>query len=93
MKRLLSYTMHIYVMQSTYLTFIGPCIVIYFYSKTNEMPHFLKCILFFIYFFIIFYFCSSTQLFFSADFVVPYCCVCFVQFSFECCYKNKEKLI
>jgi hypothetical protein len=32
------------------LTFIGPCIVIYFYSKTNEMHQFLKLILF----------CSST---------------------------------
>ena len=32
------------------LTFIGPCIVIYFYSKTNEMHQFLKFILF----------CSST---------------------------------
>jgi len=30
--------------------FIGLCIVIYFYSKTNEMHHFLKFILF----------CSST---------------------------------
>jgi hypothetical protein len=30
------------------LTFIGPCIVIYFYSKTKEMPHFFKFILFFI---------------------------------------------
>jgi len=28
------------------LTFIGPCIVIYFYSKTNEIHHFLKFILF-----------------------------------------------
>jgi len=34
----------------TNLTFIGPCIVIYFYSKTNEMHQFLKFILF----------CSST---------------------------------
>jgi hypothetical protein len=32
------------------LTFTGPCIVIYFYSKTNEMHQFLKFILF----------CSST---------------------------------
>jgi len=29
-----------------FLTFIGPCIVIYFYSKTNEMHQFLKFILF-----------------------------------------------
>jgi len=28
------------------LTFIGPCIVVYFYSKTNEMHQFLKFILF-----------------------------------------------
>jgi len=28
------------------LTFVGPCIVIYFYSKTNEMRQFLKFILF-----------------------------------------------
>ena len=28
------------------LTFIGPCVVIYFYSKTNEMHQFLKFILF-----------------------------------------------
>ena len=28
------------------LTFIGPCIVIYFYSKTNQMHQFLKFILF-----------------------------------------------
>ena len=28
------------------LTFIGPCILIYFYSKTNEMHQFLKFILF-----------------------------------------------
>jgi hypothetical protein len=28
------------------LTFIGPCIVIYFYSETNEMHQFLKFILF-----------------------------------------------
>jgi hypothetical protein len=28
------------------LTFIGPCIVIYLYSKTNEMHKYLKCILF-----------------------------------------------
>jgi hypothetical protein len=28
------------------LTFIGPCIVIYFYSKTNKMHQFLKFILF-----------------------------------------------
>jgi hypothetical protein len=33
------------------LTFIGPCIVIRFYSKTNEIHHFLKFILF----------CSSTR--------------------------------
>jgi len=33
-----------------YLTFIGPCIVIYFYSKTNEMHQFFNFILF----------CSST---------------------------------
>jgi len=32
------------------LKFIGPCIVIYFYSKTNEMHQFLRLILF----------CSST---------------------------------
>jgi hypothetical protein len=32
------------------LTFMGPCIVIYFYSKTNEMHLFFKFILF----------CSST---------------------------------
>jgi hypothetical protein len=32
------------------LTFTGPCIMIYFYSKTNEMHQFLKFILF----------CSST---------------------------------
>jgi hypothetical protein len=32
------------------LTFIGPCIVIYSYSKTNEIHQFLKYILF----------CSST---------------------------------
>jgi hypothetical protein len=32
------------------LTFIGPCVVIYFYSTTNEMHQFLKFILF----------CSST---------------------------------
>ena len=32
------------------LTFIWPCIVIYFYSKTNEMHQFLKFVLF----------CSST---------------------------------
>ena len=40
-------------LQNRYLTnlmFIGPCIVIYFYSKTNEMHQFLKFILF----------CSST---------------------------------
>ena len=29
------------------LTFIGPCVVICFYSKTNEMHQFLKFILFF----------------------------------------------
>ena len=28
------------------LTFIGPCIVIYFYSKTNQMLQFLKFVLF-----------------------------------------------
>jgi hypothetical protein len=28
------------------LMFIGPCIVIYYYSKTNEMHQFLKFILF-----------------------------------------------
>jgi hypothetical protein len=28
------------------LLFIGPCIVIYFYSKTNEMHHFFKFIVF-----------------------------------------------
>jgi hypothetical protein len=28
------------------LTFIGPCIVIYFYSKTKQMHQFLKFILF-----------------------------------------------
>jgi len=28
------------------LTFIGPCILIYFYSKTNKMHRFLKFILF-----------------------------------------------
>jgi len=33
-----------------FLKFIGPCIVIYFYSKTNKMHQFLKFILF----------CSST---------------------------------
>ena len=27
------------------LTFIGPCIVIYFYSKTNYMPQCLKFVL------------------------------------------------
>jgi len=32
------------------LTFIGPCIVIYLYSKTNQMHQFLRFILF----------CSST---------------------------------
>jgi hypothetical protein len=32
------------------LTFIGPCILIYFYSKTNEMHQFFNFILF----------CSST---------------------------------
>jgi hypothetical protein len=31
---------------NTSLTFIGPCIVIYFYSETNEIPHFLKFNLF-----------------------------------------------
>jgi len=30
----------------TNLTFIGPCIVIYFYTKTNELHQFLKFILF-----------------------------------------------
>jgi len=30
----------------TNLMFIGPCIVIYFYSKTNEMHQFFKFILF-----------------------------------------------
>jgi len=30
----------------TYLTFIGPCIVIYFYSKTNSIHKCLKIILF-----------------------------------------------
>jgi len=30
----------------TYSTFIGPCIVIYFYSKTNQMHQCLKFILF-----------------------------------------------
>jgi len=34
-----------------FFTFIGPCIVIYFYSKINKMHQFLKFILF----------CSSTQ--------------------------------
>jgi len=28
------------------LTFIGPCIVIYFYSKTNQMHHYIKFISF-----------------------------------------------
>jgi hypothetical protein len=28
------------------LTFMGTCIMIYFYSKTNEMHQFSKCILF-----------------------------------------------
>jgi hypothetical protein len=32
--------------QPSSLTFIGPCIVIYFYSKTNQMHQFLKFILF-----------------------------------------------
>jgi len=31
---------------TSYLTFRGPCIVIYFYSKTNQMHQFLKFILF-----------------------------------------------
>ena len=31
---------------ATGLTFIGPCVVIYFYSKTFEMYQFLKFILF-----------------------------------------------
>jgi hypothetical protein len=37
-----------HILQSTFyhLTFIGPCIVIYFYSKTNEMHQFLRFILF-----------------------------------------------
>jgi len=35
---------------SEHLTFMGLCIVIHFYSKTNEMHQFLKFILF----------CSST---------------------------------
>jgi len=30
----------------SFLTFIGPCIVIYFYSKTNEMHQFHKFIYF-----------------------------------------------
>jgi len=30
----------------SFLTFIGPCIVIYFCSKTNEMHHFFKFSLF-----------------------------------------------
>ena len=34
----------------SYLTFLGPCILIYFYSKTNEMHQFFKFISF----------CSST---------------------------------
>jgi len=30
----------------THLTFVGPCIVIYFYSKTNQMHQYLKFIYF-----------------------------------------------
>ena len=33
---------------NTFLTFIGPCIVIYFYSKTNQMHQCVKFILFWI---------------------------------------------
>ena len=40
----------IFVNTTAVLTFIGPYIVMYFYSKTNEMHRFLKFILF----------CSST---------------------------------
>jgi len=29
------------------LTFIGPCVVIYFYSKTNQIHHYLKFILYY----------------------------------------------
>jgi len=34
--------MLVYVMYCRALMCIGPCIVIYFYSKTNEMHQFLK---------------------------------------------------